>query len=152
GKAIAALQGKVGIVMSLAFSADGKTLATGTAEGVVKLWDAATGQERATLPTLLRGERPSRVTCLLFSPDSKTLASAGATVKLWAVATGKQGVPLKGKATWITSLAFSPDGKLLAAGGQGRSINLWNVAAGEELAPFQGLRGEVQSLVFSPDG
>jgi WD40 repeat protein len=166
GKETAVLPGTAGIVLSLAFSPDGETLATGTDQGVVRLWDAATGRERVTLPTLLKGlevvqekpdgsvvsRPPSRVTGLVFSPDGKTLVTAGANVRLWEVATGHQAARLRGTVSYLDALAFSPDGRLLAAAGRGRSIRVWDAATGEELAPFRGLHGEVHALVFSPDG
>ncbi len=127
---------------ALAYSPDGKTLASGNVDKTIKLWDVATGKERATLK-----DHVGRLTCLVFSPDGKTLASAGGSINLWDVATGKQRAVLMG----ATSLAFSPDGKTLASAGQ-KTITLWDVQAGKERATIKGHRGMIWSVAFSPDG
>jgi WD40 repeat protein len=81
------LQGHAGLVGSVAFSPDGKTLASGSQNRTIKLWDVATGEEQATL----KGHT-DMVLSVAFSPDGKTLASGSMdkTIKLWDVATGKQ--------------------------------------------------------------
>jgi WD40 repeat protein len=112
----AVLQGHTYWIGSLAFSGDGKTLASGSADQTVRLWDLATGQQRA----LLKGHT-GIVHSVAFSPDGKTLASAGGfpdnTVRLWDAATGKERAVLKVHTSTVLSLAFSPDGKTLASGG-----------------------------------
>jgi WD40 repeat protein len=87
------LQGHTHAVYCVAFSSDSKTLASASGDKTVKLWDLATGKERATL----QGHTES-VMSVAFSPDGKTLASASydKTVKLWDVATGKERATLKG--------------------------------------------------------
>src|SRR4051812_26350380 len=90
----ATLQGHTNEVASVAFSPDGKTLASASYDGTLKLWEVATGKERATL-----GEYTGCLGCVAFSPDGKTLASGAIgspdyfpdlkNVKLWDVATGK---------------------------------------------------------------
>ena len=111
---VTTITGHTDYVGCVAFSPDGKTLASGSADRTIKLWDVATGQERGP---------PSRgtleVSRLAFSPDGKTLASGGGrirTVKLWDVATGKEPATLKGHTVPGASVAFSPDGKTLASG------------------------------------
>lgn len=98
---------------SVAFSPDGKMLATGSMDKTIKLWEAATGRELRTLTG-----HSSFVLSVVFSPDGKTLASGSVdkTIKFWEVATGRELRTLNGHANWVNSLAFSGDGQTLASG------------------------------------
>jgi WD40 repeat protein len=118
------LTGHAFSVVALAFSPDGKTLASGTgswlpdgAPGEIKLWDVATGQERAML-----GRSPDMIVALAFSADGKMLASASKTVKLWEVASGKQRSEFKPESGYCWSVAFAQDGKTVATGAYWRTI------------------------------
>jgi WD40 repeat protein/class 3 adenylate cyclase len=129
-----ALSGRTGAVNSVAFSPDGTTLATGSADGTVRLWDVASLQQITALtgPT-------GPVTSVAFSPDGTTLASASAdhTVRLWDMATHRQiGPALTGHTGVVTSVAFSPDGKTLATGSADHTVRLWDVAYLVNLAPY----------------
>jgi WD40 repeat protein len=119
-------------VSSMAYSPDGKTLASTGSDGMIKLWDAATGKEQAAL---LASTSP--FTPVAYSPDGKTLASADVAVSLWDVARGKEKAVLKGHSLMVSSAAFSPDGKELASGSLDKSIKLWDVATGKELATLK---------------
>lgn len=148
-------------IKAVAFSPDNKLLATGGSqgresdrrdEGVVQLWDVATGKELA----VLEGHR-YYVNTLTFSPDGKTLAVGGGgqkhpELKLWDVANKKERVSLQGHNEWINAVAFSPDGKILASAGQDQTVKLWDVETGREGVTFRGHTSAVLSVAFSPDG
>jgi WD40 repeat protein len=132
----------------LAFSPDGKWLASGGNGGVTHLWDANTGKKIRDLKAPKNGWGP-----LAFSPDGKTLAASagGKLLCLWQPDTGKLLHSLVGPDQMNRSVAFSLDNKLVAAGGGDGSIFLWEVATGKTLHVLQGHAGAPQGLAFAPD-
>jgi WD40 repeat protein/energy-coupling factor transporter ATP-binding protein EcfA2 len=136
-------------VTSVSFSRDGRTLASGSRDNTIKLWNIRTGKEIRTL----QGHN-SRVSSVSFSRDGKTLASGSddKTIKLWNVETGQEIRTFKGHNSIVYSVSFSRDGKTLASGSDDKTIKLWNVETGQEIRTFKGHNGSVFSVSFSPDG
>jgi WD40 repeat protein len=136
-------------VSSVALGPDGRTLAVALNNGIVKLIDAQSGQERGTL----HGGEDEGVLCLAFSPDGATLAAAGddRVIRLWDLATARQRQTLVGHSDWVQSLAFTPDGKTLASAGRDGTLRFWSPVSGHELLSVETPIG-MQHLVFSRDG
>jgi WD40 repeat protein len=143
------LEGHSNLVTSVTFSLDGKTIASGSWDKTVKLWDVATGKPITTL-----NRHSDLVTSVTFSPDGKTIASGSfdKTVKLWDVATGKPITTFNGHSDLVTSVTFSPNGKTIASGSRDKTVKLWDVAPGKPITTFNGHSDLVDSVVFSPDG
>jgi RNA polymerase sigma factor (sigma-70 family) len=132
---------------NLAFSPDGKTVASGNRYGTVTLWEAATLKEQATLKPAAASWTSSGLT---FSWDGKWLAVAGdQDVVLWEVVARKERCRLPMRKA--QSLAFAPDGKTLACAGQ-FEICLWDFATGERLHNRPGHDSSAWSVTVSPDG
>ncbi|MFE2585448.1 trypsin-like peptidase domain-containing protein [Streptomyces sp. NPDC059378] len=159
------LTGHAGLVGSVAFSRDGRTLATGSYDGTVRLWDPATRRVRAilTVPTETAGSDWVSVRSVAFSPDGHTVATVSSDdrVRLWDPATRRvratltlPGPPPDTEVqTSVYSVAFSRDGHTLAAGGYNGTVRLWDLATGPIRATSTGHTDSLSlgSMAFSPD-
>jgi serine/threonine protein kinase len=143
------LRGHTGEVNCVQFSPDGKLLVTAGQDHTVRLWDPATGWQRA----VLRGHDRD-VNWAAFSPDGDTLASAGddGAVKLWDLKTVRERQQILKAAVPVIGVAFSPDGKLLAAGLRDGTVRWWEFPSGRERPSFSAHAERIESVTFSPDG
>jgi WD40 repeat protein len=138
-------------VLTVAFSPNGKFLASAGSDAVIRLWDVAT---RRAIGEPLRGHT-SRIWSVVFTPDGRTIASASGdhTVRLWDVRTHKQlGKPLEGHLDEVGSVSFNQDGTILASGSVDGTVRLWEVATHRPLEDLKGSPGMVNAIAFSHDG
>ena len=143
------LKGHTSGVLSVVFSPDGRTLASGSVDDTIRLWNANTDRHIRTL----KGHA-GWVYSVVFSPDGQTLASGSGnhTIRLWNANTDRHIRTLKGHTDAVFSVVFSPDGQTLASGSVDDTIRLWNANMGRHIRTLKGHTDEVYSVVFSPDG
>ncbi|MBE9007629.1 serine/threonine protein kinase [Fortiea sp. LEGE XX443] len=143
------LKGHASDVNSVAFVPNGQTLASGSDDKTIKLWNLATGKEIHTLKGHLKW-----IWAIASTPDGKILASGSAdkTIKLWNLSTTEEIRTLKGHTDGVATVAFTPDGKTLASGSLDKTIKLWNLGTGKQIRTLTGHTQAVPALTFSPDG
>ncbi|MFJ9590418.1 nSTAND1 domain-containing NTPase [Streptomyces acidicola] len=145
----ATLTGHTGEVHSVAFSPDGKTLATGGNDGTIRLWDMTGRRPSAVLDGL-----SSQVQMVAFSPDGKTLVTSHNSwnARVWDVRTRKQTAVLTGAGS---PAVFSPDGDTIATGGRQGKVLLWDARTHQKTGELRAHRNDdvsLHDLALSPDG
>ncbi len=141
------LKGHTDKINALAFTPNGKILASGSDDGTIRLWDASTGTQMLSLSS-------GKTRALAFSMDGKILASISnpVQIQLWDIAIGRQLTFLKGQNGSANVLAFSADNRILASGSKDGAIRLWDIATGNKISTFKGHPDRIKALTFSPNG
>ena len=133
GRKVTLRHSQTSVVTFLAYSPDGRSLASACEDGTAKIWDGAAGQLLATL----RGHTGA-VWNVAYSPDGHRLAtgSQDQTVKIWDVATGQELFTLRGHTAAVCSVAFSADGRRLVSAAQSAEKKVWDLQTGREVLGF----------------
>jgi WD40 repeat protein len=138
------------VVRAVAIAPDGKWLVTGSADRTARIWDAATGQERATLT------HPGEVHEVAVAPDGGWLATetGDGTIRIWDVVTWQTLVTLPGSSAPVTAIAITPDGSQLATATarHSQAVQIWDTGTWRNLATFAGIAGQTRAIAVAPDG
>ncbi|MFL5339464.1 MAG: WD40 repeat domain-containing protein, partial [Gemmataceae bacterium] len=176
GDELTPFRGHTAQITALAYSPDGQTLATGSRDRSICLWDTQTGRERGGFANrvidflrqfgLGKSDEDLRSSvayenefrALAFAPDGRTLAAAaGWRATLWDVATGRLLANLKGHTKQVDCVAFAPDGRTLATASRDGTVRFWDVSSADGgavglTATYSWDVGKVYSVAFAPDG
>ncbi len=143
-----ALHGHSDVVCGVAYSPDGKHIASASADKTIKVWDSATGQEVLTI----QGHRYF-VCDVAYSPDGTRIVSGSLdkTVRVWDAATGRELLTLNGHTKPVNSVAYRSDGQQIVSGGYDNTLKVWDAKTGRELFTLDGHTAGVICVTFSPD-
>ncbi len=154
------LNGYAERIYAVVFSPDGSRIATAEtlsdSENAIRLWNAKTGENLATIANVIQHENGQRlpVRDVVFTPDGKTLASTDGSgeIHFWDVETGKHKTTFYSNSTGVSNPLFSPDGSTFVCGDYGGNIHIWNLKTGRIRDTLTGHMGGVETLAFSDDG
>lgn len=138
-----------GPVLAVAVSRDGRTIVSGGADQSVRVWDAATGQQRAQM-----GGHTGPIHALAFTPDDAFVVSAAAdrTLRLWDVAGGRQLKQVATTGETVYAIAVHPSGQTVAAGGADRAVQLVNLLSGATERTLSGHGDFIHGVAYNPSG
>ena len=138
-----------GDMTDVMYMADGSHLFTAGRDGLVRLWDIASGEVLRTF-----SGHTADVSKFTLNKDETRLATAGAdsVAKVWDVETGEELLSLEGHNLWVFGVAFSPDGKRLATAGEDGLIKIWDLTSGEDLMDLDHHQDFINEISYTPDG
>jgi small GTP-binding protein len=144
------LYGHTGTISRMAWSPDGRTLASGSNDHTIRLWDIETA---SVTPSRVLAGHSGWVYHVAWSPDGRILASSSGdkTIRLWDPASGSYLRTLEGHADRVFSLAWSPDGQILASGSGDNTIRLWDAHTGQVLQTLYGHGAGINELAWFQD-
>lgn len=136
-------------VLAVAWSSDGRHIASGSRDMTMQVWDAFTGKHAH----IFRGHTDA-VASVAWSPDNRYVASASwdKTVQVWEISTGNHVFTYRGHSDLVTSVTWSSDGTSIASGSSDKSVRVWNASTGTLLYAYRGHSAGVTTVVWSPDG
>ncbi len=141
--------GHHGFVNALAWSPDGKRIASGSDDYKVQVWDAADGSHVYTY-----SGHSNLVEAVAWSPDGKRIASGGfdSTVQVWDAVDGGHAFTYHGHSGYVVTVAWSPDGKRIASGSYDNTVQVWDAVNGGHVYTYRGHNNTVSTVAWSPDG
>ncbi|MDR1174301.1 MAG: WD40 repeat domain-containing protein [Treponema sp.] len=143
------LQGHSDDINTVAYSPDGRRIATGSKDNTVKIWDVESGREIRTLSGHTNSVRAAG-----YSPDGRRIVSGSldTSAKIWNAETGQEIRTLSGHSGGIRSVAYSPDGRRIVSGSIDKTVKIWNAETGQEIRALTGHNSSVYAVNYSPDG
>src|SRR6266567_2661159 len=150
-------RGHAALVNAVAWSPDGKRIASGSGDRTVQVWDATTGRNLLTYRGRAGWLWGTLVNAVAWSPDGKRIASVSddQSAQVWDAITGKKLLTYRGRAGWLTcmrAVAWSPDGRRIASGGDDNMVQIWDATTEESLYFYRDHAAPVKAVAWSPDG
>ena len=138
-------------VYAVAWSPDGKRIASAGYDNTVQVWNATDGSNVFTYQGHTEG---GSVDAVAWSPDGSRIASASGdkTVQVWNATDGRNAFTYRGHSDFVTAVAWSPDGKRIASAGYDNTVQVWNATDGSNAYTYRGHTGAVIAVAWSRDG